>query len=170
MLRLFKSTTIEWNDYKSFMNTTTMRYSARYGAIGSKDDFYVLSNGLIVMETSILIFNQTLYQEIRSQANPYFVRVTVANWMSQNNIDWINTFKKYDSGTHVAQWILIDSKIPKYSPGFMNLYDTMMTDSQDFDISDSFKSKGYWAGYNVPYSERILQTCNYDPVEHSYIS
>ena len=151
------------------MNATTMRYSARYGAIGSKDDFYVLNNGRIVMETSILIFNQSLYQEIRYDANPYFVRVTVANWMSNNNnSEWISNFRRYDSGTHVAQWILIDTKKPKYSKGFMNLYDTMMTDSEEFDISNEFKLKGYWGGYNIPYSERILNVCNYDPIEHSY--
>lgn len=168
LLRLFKTTTIKWDTYKKFMKTNTMRYSGRYGAIGSKDDYYVLDNGMIVLETSILIYNMSLYDTVVPESVPYFVRVTVANWMSDGNKKWMDTFIKYNSGTHIAQWILIDTNKPKYSKNSINLLDTIMGDSQQFDISKEFKEKGYWGGYNVPYTERIFKKCGYNPETHSY--
>jgi len=166
--RLFKSTKIEWDTYSSFMQSETMRLSARYGAIGSKDDFYVLDSGLVVMETSILIFNDSLYDQIEVRALPYFIRVTVANWMAKDNLHWIDTYLKYDSGTHVAQWIIVDTNKSKYSDNSINLLDSIMGDHQAFDISQKFKDQGYWAGYNVAYSHRIWETCKYDPDKHSF--
>jgi hypothetical protein len=168
ILRLFKSTTINWESYAGFMNTKTIRNSCRYGGIGSKDDFYILDNGMIVMETSILIFNNSLYELIEYNTVPYFIRATVSHWMSSNNEEWINTFIKHNSGTHVAQWVLIDGNKQKYDNNTVNLLDIIMDDYESFDITQKFKEQGYWASYNVPYSQRIWKTCNYDPDTHSF--
>lgn len=167
MLRLFKTTTIEWEQYK-FMNTQTMRYSSRYGGIGSKDDFYILSSGLIAMETSILIYNNSLYDLIVPESVPYFIRVTVANWMAKDGRSWIDLFEKYDSGTHVAQWIIVDTNKKNYENETIMLLDSIMGQHESFDVTQGFLQKGYWGGYNVPYSQKIFETCGYDPVTHGY--
>mmetsp|Transcript_544 Transcript_544/g.542 ORF Transcript_544/g.542 Transcript_544/m.542 type:complete len:376 (-) Transcript_544:91-1218(-) len=168
MLRLFKSVTIEWDEYSDFMKAKTMRFSSRYGGIASKDDFYALDSGIVAMESSILIYNNELYKRIYPESVPYFVSVTVANWMSNTNEEWIDNYLNHYGGTHIAQWVLIDTKKEKYSPGSINVLDAIMGDSEAFDVSKEFKAKGYWGGYNVPFSQRIFEECHYDPVNHGY--
>ena len=168
IMRIFKSTKIEWNEYSQFMKAKTMRYSGRYGGIASKDDFYILDSGISAMETSILIYNSELYDLIHPESVPYFVSVTVANWMSGDNKEWAKNFLNHYGGTHVAQWVLIDTNKEKYSKDYISVLDAFMGKSEYFDVSKEFKKKGYWAGYNVPYSKAISEACNYDPINHGY--
>ena len=59
----------------------------------SKDDFYILSNGLLLGETSLEVFDKSVYDLIEPETIPMFIRATVANWMSGNITEWFETFK-----------------------------------------------------------------------------
>ena len=45
-----------------------MSFSSYPGAIVSTDDFYIMDSGLVMLETTNTVYNQTLYQYITPEA------------------------------------------------------------------------------------------------------
>ena len=89
-------------ELKNITNITFYKFSSRPLDIESKDDFYILSNGLIVAETSLEVFDHDVYDLIEAESIPMFIRATVANWMAKNITHWFDIFKRENSGTHMA--------------------------------------------------------------------
>ena len=58
------------------------------GFLESLDDFYLMSNGLIMLQTTNNVFNMTLYDLVVPQSVPAWIRVRVANQMSEKSSDW----------------------------------------------------------------------------------
>jgi len=69
-------------ELKSVAKNEVWQFSSRPLDIASKDDFYVLESGLIVAETSLLIYDKKAYDEIDTESVPMFIRATVANYMA----------------------------------------------------------------------------------------
>lgn len=82
-LWVFKKLGIKFeHELKSFQKNEIYQFSSRPLDIMSKDDFYVLSNGLLVGETSILNFNKKVYDLIVSEKVPTLISVLVAHYSS----------------------------------------------------------------------------------------
>jgi hypothetical protein len=56
-----------------------MTFSSRPGDLISKDDFYVLSSGLKVMETSFGNYNRNNYKDISFKSVPSWLRGCIAS-------------------------------------------------------------------------------------------
>jgi hypothetical protein len=72
------------------------------GLLHSKDDFYALSNGLVVIETTNGIYNHSLYTEhISPKTALTWQRVQVANMMTGGGggSEWVRLFAMHNSGT-----------------------------------------------------------------------
>ena len=149
-------------ELKAHVHNNYTRFSSRPLDIESKDDYWVLGNGLIVMETSILYFNSDALAPINTSSIPMFLRGNIANWMARDSEEWIDIFTRYNSGTHMAQWIVTDQNKERGDPWMMGLLDNTPSINHKLDITQLFEEQGYWAGYNVPYHEDIWHLHRYD--------
>jgi hypothetical protein len=83
-------------------------FTSRPGDLISKDDFFILSSGLRVLETSLANNIQENLKEVKFTSVPSWLRTLVANHLASSISDWITLFNTFRSGTHNNQWILID--------------------------------------------------------------
>lgn len=68
------------------------------GFLESLDDFYILSNGLILLQTTNSVYNKTLLKFVVPQSLLAWQRVRVANMMANGGKEWAEIFTKYNSG------------------------------------------------------------------------
>ena len=72
--RVFKQLEIRFTDeLKNIAKNGVWRFSSRPLDIESKDDFFVLESGLIVAETSLLVFDRKVYEDIEPESVPMFI-------------------------------------------------------------------------------------------------
>jgi len=75
------------------------------GYIESLDDYYQLSSGLVMLQTTNNVFNTELYNLVKPQSLFAWQRVRVANMMAHSGRQWYNTVRMYNSG-------MIESRMP----------------------------------------------------------
>ena len=121
MLRVLKKYTFayHWDDTKRsehLIPGQTMSFSSYPGLIYSGDDFYLISTGLAVMETTIGNGNKDLWKNVKPKGQILEgVRNMVANRLAKNGKHWVKIFSKRNSGTYNNQWMVLDYK--KFKPG-----------------------------------------------------
>lgn len=71
------------------------------GYLESLDDFYHLGSGMVMLQTTINVFNSSLYQYVSPQSLLAWQRVRIANMMARNGKQWGDIFAKYNSGTKI---------------------------------------------------------------------
>lgn len=106
MLRIAKTYKFKLHNKKVVADQLT--FSSRPGDFISKDDFFITSTGLNIMETSLLNFNMTNYKFIHEETLPCWVRLNIANRFARNPKEWTELFEINRSGTHNSQWIVLD--------------------------------------------------------------
>lgn len=141
-----------------------------YPAYGpySSDDFYVMSSGLVAVETTIDNDNATLAEEYKSVAVVLeWARNVVANRLARDGAGWAATFSVAASGTYTNSWMILDTSktapgappaagaltVLEEMPGHIRVADR--TAALRFEGPDG-ASGGYWASYNVPSDEYIF--------------
>jgi hypothetical protein len=137
-------------------------FSSYPGTIQSGDDFYVLSSGLVTMETTIGNSNNSLYVDIKPRGiNLEWVRAIVANRLAKNGTHWAELFKELNSGTYNNQWMVIDYNL--FTPGEDELKDGLLTVLEQIptlimyrDATDMLRGQNYWPSYNIPSFETIF--------------
>jgi hypothetical protein len=84
--------------------------------INSADDYFILSSGLVVQETTLENYNNSLWGRIHSKAAVLeFVHNIIANCLANSGKEWTDIFGLYNSGTYNNQFMIIDYK--KYKTG-----------------------------------------------------
>lgn len=68
------------------------------GFLESLDDFYILSSGLVLLQTTNSVYNKTLLKLVTPQSLLAWQRVRVANMMANDGRQWAEIFSKYNSG------------------------------------------------------------------------
>lgn len=162
LLRTLKTYSFPTRDEK--VGSQWFSFSSRPGDLISKDDFYVLSSGLIVMETSFSNMNPNNYKDLSPQTVPCWLRQTIAVNLARSGEEWVDIFLKNRSGTHNNQWVIVDKNQLSQSKfkdvvvfveeGF-SLYDVI-------DMTPLLQQQGYVASYNVPYSKKIFTKLGYE--------
>lgn len=150
------------------------RFTALSGYPGylsySSDDFYVLSSGLVTLETTIDNNNQTLAREFKEHKVVLeWLRNVLANRLAVDGPSWAALFSRYASGTYTNQWMIVDAKLfspgtppPAHTltvleelPGNIAVHDR--TPELRGDAGHELWGGAAWASYNVISDERLFE-------------
>ncbi|KAH3863783.1 phospholipase B-like 1 [Dreissena polymorpha] len=144
--------------------TQRMSFSSYPGFLESLDDFYLMSSGLVMLQTTNNVFNASLYKLVTPQALLAWHRVRLANMMAHGGKEWAKIFAENNSGTYNNQYMIVDLKqielqkaihddalwVVEQIPGLVEYADTT-----------PILRTGYWPSYNVPFFERIYNLSGY---------
>ncbi|KAG9354467.1 hypothetical protein JZ751_001177 [Albula glossodonta] len=79
-------------------------FSSYPGSIFSGDDFYILSSGLVTLETTIGNSNPELWKFVTPKGTVMeWLRNIVANRLAESGKQWAGHFSKYNSGTYYEE-------------------------------------------------------------------
>jgi hypothetical protein len=78
-------------------------FSSYPGSIFSGDDFYVLSSGMVVQETTIGFDNPELNKFIQPTAVLEWLRNVIANRLASSGAEWTGIYSQFNSGTYNNQ-------------------------------------------------------------------
>ncbi|XP_061842417.1 putative phospholipase B-like 2 [Nerophis lumbriciformis] len=147
---------------------TIQAFSSYPGSIFSGDDFYILSSGLVTLETTIGNSNPALWKFVQPKGTVMeWLRNIVANRLAVTAKGWAELFSKYNSGTYNNQWMIVDYN--NFAPGKTDLMKDLFVVLEQIpgqiiftDKTEELLQKGYWASYNIPYYEDIFNAsgCN----------
>lgn len=143
MLRVFKR--------YEFGDMPAVAMSSFPGVLASADDFYQLPH-LVVLETTITVYNNDLLRDATPSALPYWIRAMTANYMAASGPQWMEVFKRHNSGTYNNMWMVVDYS--KFTPG-APLPEGLFTVGEQlpgffhYEDQTHVLSYGYWPSYNV---------------------
>jgi len=160
--------------YKFAFNKTevpghTYSFSAYPGVLASADDYTLVSSGLLSIETTIAVFNESLYANYISPENQLhcWVRSTVANQLARTGEEWVQIFSQYNSGTYNNQWTVLDYKL--FNPGqelpnqnVVWVLEQVPGFTESRDVTWFLKKYGYWPSYNIPFLKKISKLSGFD--------
>ncbi|KAK1892988.1 putative phospholipase B-like 2 [Dissostichus eleginoides] len=143
-------------------------FSSYPGSIFSGDDFYILSSGMVTLETTIGNSNPALWKFVQPTGSVMeWIRNIVANRLASTGKEWAEIFSKYNSGTYNNQWMIVDYN--HFTPGKTDTKEGLFVVLEQIpgevvfkDKTQELLEKGYWASYNIPYYEEIFNAsgCN----------
>ncbi|KAL6114263.1 plbd2 [Pungitius sinensis] len=153
---------------QGFLPGGTQAFSSYPGSLFSGDDFYILSSGLVTLETTIGNSNPALWKFVQPSGTVMeWLRNIVANRLATTGKEWADIFKKYNSGTYNNQWMIVDYN--HFTPGRTDIKEGLFVVLEQIpglvlysDKTQELMEKGYWASYNVPYYKEIFNAsgCN----------
>ncbi|KAK8803715.1 hypothetical protein WA158_001409 [Blastocystis sp. Blastoise] len=135
------------------------------GRFTSGDDFYEISSGLIVQETTDAIWDESLNKNIQPHTVYQWARNALANRLANNAKEWTDIFGKYQSGTYNNQWMVYDLK--KFHPyegiedGSFYIYESIPGEYRVEDETQHLRDTQYWASYNIPAIPYIYNISGY---------
>lgn len=139
-----------WKRYE-FGSATPISMSSYPGMLASTDDFYQVGH-LAIMETTLPNYNNDLYSLIVPEALPFWTRSMVANRLATSGPQWMEVFKRHNSGTYNNMWMVVDySKFTPHEP----LEDGTLTVGEQlpryfhYEDQTTALSLGYWPSYNA---------------------
>jgi len=157
MTRIWKY--YKWKIYGKWVGVTHIGMSSYPGCVSSTDNFFMLDNGLVVMDTSLEIINTKIYDRIAEFPNnphiPTWAHVMMVNRMAQNAVQWQALFSERNNGQENAQWMIVDYN--KFTPGqpladgSFFLIEMVPGTIQKKELAAHLRSSGYFASYNRPY-------------------
>ncbi|XP_054163966.1 putative phospholipase B-like 2 [Oppia nitens] len=163
MLRVLKKYSFAFNTIKSNFTKRiaghSVSFSSNPGSVLSGDDYYVLSSGLVVQETTNQNYNMSLLANIRANNSILeFARNVVANRLANSGKEWTDLFSPYNSGTYNNQFMIVDYKLWKKGTKVADLPNNLLWIIEQFpslmeaqDVTPVLRAQGYWGSYNVPY-------------------
>lgn len=134
----------------------TMTFSSYPGTLMSGDDYYLISSGLVSLETTIGNSNPTLWSYVKpTDSVMEGVRTMVSNYLARDGTSWTQLFIQFNSGTYNNQWMVVDFK--QFVPGSTNMTKLLHVVEQipgmmaADDKTDLILKQSYWPSYNIPY-------------------
>lgn len=175
MLLMYKSYNFNTSLVSTTANIVVMSSYPAY--VSSEDDFYLLSSGLQVMETTNSILNLTLYNLVQPQCLMSWIRAMVANRMAFSGREWARLIAQYESGTYNNQWIVIDQKLAhealkakaaELPDGVLWIAEQIPGYTESADVTSVLNSQGYFASYNIPFFPYIFAVSGYPQAVAQY--
>ncbi|XP_060641422.2 putative phospholipase B-like 2 [Anolis sagrei] len=177
MLRILKKYTLPFRtsaNNGSLVPGYIQAFSSYPGTIFSGDDFYILSSGLVCLETTIGNSNGSLWKYIKAEGSVLeWLRNLVANRLAKSGAEWASIFQRFNSGTYNNQWMIVDYK--SFIPGKADLQEGILTVLEQIpgmviaeDKTKLLYEEGYWASYNVPYFKEIFNASGLPQLVQKY--
>ncbi|XP_022197316.1 putative phospholipase B-like 2 [Nilaparvata lugens] len=169
MLRILKKYVFRYRTSpqdSTLMPGYEMSMSSYPGAIISIDDFYLISSGLAVMETTNHVYNHSIYAGIKPENIVWEeFRGMIANRLAKDGKTWHGIFARYNSGTYNNQWMVFDyNKFKKGKPlesGALWVSEQMPLFFKNQDVTNVLVEKGYWGSFNIPYFPEVYEMSGY---------
>ncbi|XP_006888538.1 PREDICTED: phospholipase B-like 1 [Elephantulus edwardii] len=162
MLRIYKHWDFNIKDTET--SSSRLSFSSYPGFLESLDDFYILSSGLILLQTTNSVFNETLLKQVVPQSLLAWQRVRIANMMAKDGRTWAEIFSKYNSGTYNNQYMVLDLNKVELNKTLNNgtLYIVEQIPTYvEYSEQTQVLRKGYWPSYNIPFHENIYNWSGY---------
>lgn len=157
----------------SFQSNTLMGFSSYPGCVSSTDDFYMLDNGLAVMDTSLEILNPNLYNRVpefpKNPKVPKFLHVMSVNRLARSGAHWTGLYSQENLGTGNSQWLVVDYN--RFIPGeplgenAVRILEQVPGISQQTDVTSQVSSRGYWGSYNRPFFKDTRRASGHEEAE-----
>jgi hypothetical protein len=165
MTRIFKY--YKWKIHGAWASVSHIGMSSYPGCVSSTDNFFMLDNGLVIMDTSLEILNTRIYDRIAEFPNnphiPTWAHVMMVNRMARNAVQWQALFSERNNGQENAQWMIIDYN--KFVPNFplpdgsFFVVEMIPGTIAKSELAGHIRSSGYFASYNRPFfAETRAQT------------
>jgi len=169
MNRIFKS--YNWNTLRQLSQPNAkvnpskgVLFSSYPATLSSIDDFYMLSNRIVVTETTNGIYNNSLYNAITPTTVLSWMRVVAANRLATSAQSWTELFARQNSGTYNNQWIVVDYNL--FTPG-KPLPDSLLWIAEQIpgyvyraDVTNYLRV-GFWESYNVPFNPYVYNVSGF---------
>lgn len=146
--------------------------SGYYGQLYSGDDFYTLSSGLTVQETTNSLYNRTTRELIQPRCVLTWARTLLANRKAVDGPSWVKWFSPFNSGTINNQWIIammnrfvVNHEVPD---GFLTVLEQMPGTIAWKDVSQNLRDEGFWVSYNSPFFKEIREVSGADDMEKRF--
>ena len=160
----------------SFQSHELMGFSSYPGCVSSTDDFYMMDNGLAVMDTTLEVLNPKLYSRVMDDPGrprlPKFLHVMAVNRVAKTGMQWTSMMAEENTGTGNSQWIVVDYN--KFTPGqplqrnALRILEQVPGMTHQADITTELTSRGYWGSFNRPFFEDIRRMSGHKTAEESY--
>ena len=162
MLRIMKRYTFNWQHSTS----KTMVFPSYPGNVYSTDDYYLMSNGLVVQETTLENHNASSYKGLTPDSFVFeFIRTIISNRLADVGATWAGIFSVENSGSYSNQFMVVDYKRKdgnEIRNGFLTIVEQMPHYMIYKDKTQHLLNHTYWASYNIPYFDIIYKVSNYD--------
>ncbi|CAE8584037.1 unnamed protein product [Polarella glacialis] len=168
MLRVLKEIDLPLSGARAAVSV----FPGYFGALYSGDDFYALSSGLAVQETTNSVYNSSTLALISPSSVLTWARTLVANRKADSGPSWARWFSPENSGTINNQWMVLHLRL--FQPGVPPPNGTLIVLEQMpgkivwADESESLRSRGWWASYNSPVFEEIRQVSGNNDMERRF--
>lgn len=143
MHRIFKNYKFSYTMYDNKRKNSNISFSSYPGTLTSTDDFYVLNKKIVVTETTLEMLDKTLYESkipVAEEHVPNYIRISVANRLSNSGKEWTEIFRQNNGGTYNSQWMIFDfSHFGNSSKGDEIVHNLM--EKNDNNTKDSIFSK-----------------------------
>ncbi|XP_047233982.1 phospholipase B-like 1 isoform X9 [Girardinichthys multiradiatus] len=130
----------------------------------SLDDFYLLGSGLVMTQTSISVFNASLFSWLNPHCLLAWQRVRLANGLAHRGEEWAQVFSKYNSGTYNSQYMVVDlNKVSlrhSIRSGALTVVEQIPGKVVHSDQTQALR-RGYWPSYNIPFHAEIYNLSGY---------
>mmetsp|Transcript_18092 Transcript_18092/g.41945 ORF Transcript_18092/g.41945 Transcript_18092/m.41945 type:complete len:602 (-) Transcript_18092:2-1807(-) len=178
-----------WGDYSSMTRifkyykfplpgsgsmATEIAMSSYPGVVSSMDSFYTMDTGLVVMDTSLPILDESRWVEIMdfpvSPHIPNFIHIMATNRLARSGGHWAELMTSMNSGTYNAQWMIVDYNLFKSEgakESILWVVEMVPGHSHKEDMSHFLSQHGFWPSTNRPYFADIRQAAGYTAAENS---
>ncbi|KAG6442054.1 hypothetical protein O3G_MSEX002134 [Manduca sexta] len=143
-----------------------MSLSSYPGFIQSTDDFYITSSGLVAAETTIGNSNRTLFENVKPVGQILeYARAMIANRLARSGKEWVEIFRRHNSGTYNNQWYIVDynkftpstsKQKGKVKPGLLWVIEQLPGYTEAADLTQHLVRETYFPSYNIPYFPRVF--------------
>jgi hypothetical protein len=146
------------------------------GAVTSTDEFYVMSSGLTVMDTSLEILDSTLWNKILQfpayKNIPNFVHLMIANRMAKGAPDWAKLYSRTNTGTRTSQWMVVDYNQFSPTTGVQDnafwLVEMVPGMTEMRDMTNYLREKRYFPSFNRPFFGKVRETSGHEGAQRSH--
>jgi hypothetical protein len=150
-------------------------FSSYPGMITSTDDWYELSSGLLVTETTTSAVDTNVLSSLSpSNGLPAWMRLSVANAVSRTAAEWASVYAAYNGGTYNCMWMVVDAKLikekrdsgalkslPDLPAGALIVVEQSPKRVWSSDMTFVLRQTGVWISANRPFSHVIRRDLGY---------
>ncbi|GFO31459.1 phospholipase b-like 1 [Plakobranchus ocellatus] len=146
-------------------------FSSYAGLLVSIDDFYLMDSGLVMLQTTNLVFKRELYYTVIAHTLLSWQRVRVANMMAHSGYEWCKIVGMHNSGTYNNQYMIIDLSKIDINEGIREgaLWVTEQIPGLVLANDETqLLREGYFPSYNIPFFEEIYVKSGFPDMEKKH--